>query len=379
MPRPVRCRWSGAPASRRTAVVARAGRGRIGMGCPACEMPPGDGIDAHDDVAGRLRITLRSQRPATPGEENYTERLARRQHGQLHGEHRAARRAGPRRRSGRPGGSRWWPRWRAPGRCRRRASSGPARSGRTRVAGPRAARRAPRPRPPAGPTARSRRTRTRTSPPSGLWRTALSTRMVTTWRSRSASPDDHHRLRVDLDVDAPGARRATSWPTAASAATSPSSTGWRVRSSAPEVGARQQQQVLHERGQVADLGVDVVERGADLGDRLVLVQPQVLDAGAHDGQRRPQLVAGVGRELALSPERLALGVQRGPDGHQGARRVGGAEHARQHQRQDAATDQHLEQRLERVLLGGPVLDDLDDVSVAAAGSWRGYAQHARNG
>ena len=150
---------------------------------------------------------------------------------------------------------------------------------------------------------------------------------------------DHHRLRVDLDVDAPGARRGHH-------------RGGRVGGDVAQldrlerqverarVGAREQQQVLDQRGQVADLGVDVVERRAHLGHRLVLVQPQVLDAGADDGQRGAQLVAGVGRELALSPERLALGVQRGPDGHQGARRVGGTEHAREHQRQHATADEH---------------------------------------
>ena len=95
---------------------------------------------------------------------------------------------------------------------------------------------------------------------------------------------------------------------------------------------------------MADLGVDVVERRAHLRHGLVLVQPEVLDAGADDGQRRPQLVARVRRELALTPERLALCVQRRPDGHQGACGVRGAQHAREHQREHATADEHLEQQ-----------------------------------
>ena len=184
-------------------------------------------------------------------------------------------------------------------------------------------------------------------PPSGLWRTALSTRMVTTWRSRSGSPDDHHRLRVDLDAHTPGGRgrHHRERGIGGDVAQLDRLEGHVQR---PRVGARQEQQVLHQRGEVADLRVDVVERGAHLRDGLVLVQSQVLDAGADDGQRRPQLVARVGRELALAPQCLALRVQRRPDGHQGARRVGGTQHAREHQRQHATTDEHLEQRIERV-------------------------------
>ena len=61
---------------------------------------------------------------------------------------------------------------------------------------------------------------------------------------------------------------------------------------------------------MADLGVDVVERLADVGSRLVRVAPQVLDRAPDDGQRRPQLVARVGGELALAAQGEALGRER---------------------------------------------------------------------
>ena len=60
---------------------------------------------------------------------------------------------------------------------------------------------------------------------------------------------------------------------APSAATSPRSTRQALELDRARVGPGEQQQVLDERGQVADLGVDVVERRADLADRLVPVAP----------------------------------------------------------------------------------------------------------
>ena len=84
-------------------------------------------------------------------------------------------------------------------------------------------------------------------------------------------------------------------------------------------------------------------------------------------------MAGVRRELALTPERLALGEQGRPDGHQGAGGIRGAEHAREHQGEHAAANEHLEQQVERLLLGCPVLDDLGHVLVAL-GRLRGHAQ-----
>ena len=68
-----------------------------------------------------------------------------------------------------------------------------------------------------------------------------------------------------------------------------------------------------------------LERVADLADRLVAVPPEVLDRAPDDGQRRAQLVAGVGGELALAAERRALRGERLADRHERAARVDGAE------------------------------------------------------
>ena len=96
---------------------------------------------------------------------------------------------GWRRRSGRRGGPRSSSRSRARGPCHRTARPAPARTGRRRAAmssgrgcpGPR--------RPPRSwRRARPRRTDTVTEPPRGLCRTALSTRIVTSWRRRAGSP-----------------------------------------------------------------------------------------------------------------------------------------------------------------------------------------------
>jgi hypothetical protein len=74
-----------------------------------------------------------------------------------------------------------------------------------------------------------------------------------------------------------------------------------------------------------DLGVDVLE-GVDGGrDRPVLVALEVLDRGADDGQRRAQLVARVGGELALAAEGDPLRLERLADRHEGAARVDGAD------------------------------------------------------
>jgi hypothetical protein len=54
--------------------------------------------------------------------------------------------------------------------------------------------------------------RTVTSPPRGLWRTALSTRIITSWRSRAGIALDHHRLRVDDDAHAARLRGAPERP-----------------------------------------------------------------------------------------------------------------------------------------------------------------------
>ena len=120
------------------------------------------------------------------------------------------------------------------------------------------------------------------------------------------------RLRVDLDPDAPvrGGLAHRRRPVGGDVAEVDRHVLERDRA---RVGAGQQQQVLDDRGHVADLVVDVLERRADRRDRLVAMPLEVLDAAPDDRQRRPQLVAGVGRELALAAQRGALVGQRFAD------------------------------------------------------------------
>ena len=86
---------------------------------------------------------------------------------------------------------------------------------------------------------------------------------------------------------------------------------------------------------MADLVVDVLERRADRADRLVAVSLEVLDAAPDDGQRRPQLVAGVGRELALAAQRGALAGQRLADRDERPAGVDGPEPERDDERRPA--------------------------------------------
>jgi len=51
---------------------------------------------------------------------------------------------------------------------------------------------------------------------------------------------------------------------------------------------------------VMDLGLDVAQRLPNVLDPGAPVAFQVFNAGANHGQRRPQLVTGIGRELALA-------------------------------------------------------------------------------
>ena len=71
------------------------------------------------------------------------------------------------------------------------------------------------------------------------------------------------------------------------------------------IGPGEQQQVADERGQMLDLVADVAQRLVGVADRLVAMALEVLDARSDDRERRPELVARVGRELALAAERLA--------------------------------------------------------------------------
>ena len=128
----------------------------------------------------------------------------------------------------------------------------------------------------------------------------------------------------------------------------------------PRVGTGEQQQVVDERGQPDHLGVDVVERPADARDRLVGMTPDELERAPDDCQRRPQLVARVGGELALAAQGQALGAQRFADRDECAPGVDRPEAERDEDDDRAADQQDPEDRVERLLLGGAVLDDLDE-------------------
>ncbi len=121
----------------------------------------------------------------------------------------------------------------------------------------------------------------------------------------------------------------------------------------PRVGAGQQEQVADERGQVVHLGSHVRERVGLVGQLQLRVALEVLDSGLDDAQRRAQLVAGVGRELALAAERLA-------DRNEGAGRVHPSADDGRRDGDEAADDEDDEQRIERALLGADVLGDLHD-------------------
>ena len=124
-----------------------------------------------------------------------------------------------------------------------------------------------RPRPSATLRRRRRGPATPTRPSVGLWRMALSTRIITSWRRRAGSPDTTAGCG------------STSTRTPRSVAGLPSA--WcAVGRDVAEVDRhvfelhrarirpRQEQQVLDDRGHVPDLLVDVLERGADRLDRL---------------------------------------------------------------------------------------------------------------
>jgi hypothetical protein len=122
--------------------------------------------------------------------------------------------------------------------------------------------------------------------------------------------------------------------------------------------AGEEEQVVHERGEVLHLGIDVPEGVADLTDRARGVAAKMLDRAPDDRERGAQLVARVGRELALVPERGALRGKRVADGHQRPARVDGAKAHRHEHDHETAADEHEHEALQRPDLGGAVLDDL---------------------
>src|SRR5258706_7318285 len=73
----------------------------------------------------------------------------------------------------------------------------------------------------------------------------------------------------------------------------------------PGIRSSEYEEVLDEGRQALRSGVDVVEGRPNLGDRLVAIAPEVLDAAPHDREPCSQLVAGIRGKLALSPHRVA--------------------------------------------------------------------------
>ena len=205
----------------------------------------------------------------------------------------------------------------------------------------------------------------------GLWRIALSTRIITSCRRRAGSP-----------VTTAGCGSTSTWTPrsdaglvradAPSAATSPRSTGRCSSSMAPESDRASRSRSFDDRGHVADLVVDVLERGADLADRLGLVARQVLDAAPDHGERGAELVTAVGREVALSAKGRALVAERLADRDERPARVHEPEPKGDEDDDEAADQQHRQHHAQRPLLSRPVLDDLDreDVAVPALGRLR---------
>ena len=152
---------------------------------------------------------------------------------------------------------------------------------------------------------------------------------------------DDRGLRIDDDVDAPIRRRLAHRRGAVGRDVAEIDRDVLERDGA-RVRAREQQQVLDDRGHVGHLVVDVDERGADLRDGLVAMPFEVVDAAPDDGQRRPQLVARVGGELALPAERDPLGRQRFADRDERPAGVDGPEAEGDQDDEPAADDEHDE-------------------------------------
>ena len=129
------------------------------------------------------------------------------------------------------------------------------------------------------------------------------------------------------------------------------------------VRAREEEQVVDERRELLDLGVDVLECVADLRDGLRRIPPEMLHGCADHGERRPQLVARVRGELALAAERRALPGQRVADRHQRAAGVDRTESDGDEHDHDAAEEQHGHERCKRIYLGGPILERLQVVGL----------------
>ena len=188
--------------------------------------------------------------------------------------------------------------------------------------------------------------------PVGAWRTALSPRIRTSWRSRSASAvsgtgsasTSTRTSRSAAIVARPGRRVERDL----------AEVGRRERQvERPRIGPREQQQVVDERAEPDHLVVDAVERGRARRRVPIRLAAQLFDRAADDRQRRAQLVAGVGGEIALASEGVTDRDER-PVG------IDPADAERRGEDEQAAGDQHGQQDRQRPDLVRPVADDLDD-------------------
>ena len=115
-----------------------------------------------------------------------------------------------------------------------------------------------------------------------------------------------------------------------------------------------------------DFGVDVVDRLADVFDPAAPVASQVLDAGPDDCERRPQLMAGVGRELALPLQRNLPPIDRFTDRDQRAARIQIAGQQGGQKSSHATAYEHHQEQAEEVRLLRPIGYGLEDEDVAVA-------------
>ena len=191
------------------------------------------------------------------------------------------------------------------------------------------------------------RTVTVTRPPAGECRMALSTRIPASWRRRASSPRTGAGSQVQRQAHADGGGHGLERLRCLGGGQGEVRVGRhdldRVR-----IRAGEEQEVVHEQLHPRRAGVEVVQ-GPVHGRRIVAAASQLGDRGARDRERGPELVARVGGELALAPERLA-------DRHQRAAGVDVAHRDRRREDGQAAAEQDDEQRAQGVHLRGPVAD-----------------------
>ena len=128
--------------------------------------------------------------------------------------------------------------------------------------------------------------------PAGVYLPALASRLVTTWCRRAASPAT---LTGASGSESRHCRSASTTRASLTASSSSRDRSTRLALERPaRVEAGEQQQVLDEPGHPRRLGLDLGQRG---GGGLGAVARQLGVAG-DGGERRTQLVGGVGDELA---------------------------------------------------------------------------------